>query len=79
LTKPTDPPLRIAGTGSAVVPEAEDTASAAPGRMLLAPRERGVEVDLYHPESRAQVPQSLRRNPKLVVVGEPVAFEWDRW
>jgi glycosyltransferase involved in cell wall biosynthesis len=72
--------LRIAWTGSAVVSEAEDTASAALGRMLLTQAlERGVEVDLYHPGSRAKIPQSLRRNPNLAIIGEPVNFEWDRW
>jgi glycosyltransferase involved in cell wall biosynthesis len=72
--------LRIAWTGSAVVPEAEDTASAALGRELLVQAlERGVEVDLYHPGSRARIPEFLRRNPNLAIIGQPVKFEWDRW
>jgi glycosyltransferase involved in cell wall biosynthesis len=72
--------LRIAWTGSAVVPETEDTASAALGRALLVEAlERGVEVDLYHPGSQATIPESLRRSPNLVIIGEPVKFEWDRW
>jgi glycosyltransferase involved in cell wall biosynthesis len=80
LTKPTNAPLRIAWTGSAVLQEGEDTAATALGRMLLTQAlERGVEVDLYHPGSRPKIPQSLRRNPNLVIIEEPVKFEWDRW
>jgi glycosyltransferase involved in cell wall biosynthesis len=47
--------------------------------LLTQALERGVEVDLYHPGSKARIPQSLRRNPNLVIIEEPVKFEWDRW
>ena len=47
--------------------------------LLTQALERGIEVDLYHPGSRPKIPQSLRRNPNLAIIEEPVKFEWDRW
>jgi glycosyltransferase involved in cell wall biosynthesis len=71
--------MRIAWTGSAVG-DLERGSLAALGCVLLAQLlEQGIDVDLYYPGTRAELPASVRDHPNLVVVGRPVRFKWGRW
>jgi glycosyltransferase involved in cell wall biosynthesis len=74
-----EPTLRIAWTGSAIA-NAEDSGAAGLGRILLSQvLESDVEVDLYHPGNRAEVPEYFTDHPNLSVIDAAVRFEWDRW
>jgi glycosyltransferase involved in cell wall biosynthesis len=72
-------PLRIAWTGSAVGDLDVGSSVALGGRLLGQALEHGVEVDLYHPAPRSELPAWLLDHPGLTVVEEPVRFTWGRW
>ncbi len=72
-------PLRIAWTGSAVGDIDVGSVSAVGGILLAQVLEHGIEVDLFHPAPREELPAWLLEHPGLTLVAEPVRFTWGRW